>query len=85
MFKKDSLGNTYYLSTKTNIEYQLLVGITNNGYTSDIVFIFREASTEEMENDYYGEVIGWVYDGFNDFDFIEKKIINYEKKELDKN
>ena len=79
MFKEDTQGNTYYLS-KSNREYQLLIGITNKGYTSDIVFIFKEATPEEMEKGYYGEVVDWVYDGFSDLSFIEQKILEHEKK-----
>ena len=79
MFKKDSQGNTYYLSSKTNIEYSLLVGMTDQGYTSDIVFIFREANSKEMENGYFGEVISWVYDGFSDLKYLETKIKEYEQ------
>lgn len=80
MFKKDSQDSLYYLSDKTNIEYSLLEGLTNKRFTSDIVFIFREATPTEMENDYYGEVIGWVFDGFNELEFVESKIKEYESK-----
>ena len=79
MFKEDSQGCLYYESKKTKISYSLLEGITNNNHTSDIVFIFRDATPKETENDYYGEVINWCYDGFNNLDFMEKQIKEYEK------
>lgn len=76
-FLRDSQGSLYYQS---KYEYSLLEGMTDKGYTSDIMFIFREPTQEDIANDYYGEVIGWVFDGFNELDFVEKKIKEYEQK-----
>lgn len=82
MFKKDSQGCLYYESEKTKLEYSLLEGRTNNDYTSDIVFIFREPTPKDIENDYYGEVVNWCYGGFEDLDFMEKQIKEYEEKNV---
>ncbi len=79
MFKEDIQGNLEYISKSDRI-YSLLEGVTNKGNTSDIVFIFREATPDEMDNDYYGEVIDWVYDGFANLEFVEQKIKEYEEK-----
>lgn len=79
MFKRDSQGSLYY-EGKSGIKFSLLEGLTDKGFNSDILFIFREATQEEMSNDYYGEVIGWVYGGFEELDFVEEKIKNYEQQ-----
>lgn len=74
----DSQGNLNY---RGKYEYSLLEGIASSGATSDIVFIFREATPEEMDNGFYGEVANWCYDGFNNLDFMENQIKEYEEKE----
>ena len=79
MFKKDSKENLYYESTKTGIIYSLLEGIASNGGNSEIVFIFRNSSEEEQDNGYFGEVVNWIYCGFEDLEYIEKIIKNYEE------
>lgn len=81
MFQEDSQGNLMYVS-ENGIEYSLLEGITDKGNTSDIVFIFREPTPEEMDNDYYGEPIDWVYGGFQELEFVANKIKEYEKKTI---
>lgn len=73
----DSQGNLNY---RGKYDYSLLEGIASSGATSDIVFIFREATPEEIKNDYYGEVINWCYGGFDNLDFMEKQIKKYEEK-----
>ena len=79
-FKKDSQGCLYY-ETDKHI-YSLLEGKTNNGLTSDIIFIFKEPTMDELGNNYTGEVIGYVYGGFNELTGIEETIKDYEKKEV---
>lgn len=90
MFKRDSQGSLYYES-ENGIEYSLLLGVTDKDYTSDILFIFRNATIEEQDNDYYGEVVDFVYGGFDCFndthglsskDFVEERIKAYERKVL---
>lgn len=80
MFKRDSKENLYYESEKTGRIYSLLEGIASNGSNSEIVFIFRNATEEEQDNDFFGEVVSWLYCGFEDLDFIEKIIVEYEKE-----
>lgn len=79
MFKRDSQNSLYY-EGKNGIEYSLLEGITDSNKTSDIVFIFREPTKEDLKNDYYGEVVAWVYGGFEELEFVEDKIKEYEEK-----
>ncbi len=81
MFKENKDG-FYYLSDKTQIEYSLLEGYTTNGSYSDIAFIFREPTEDDIYNGFTGEVIGFVYGGYssNTKDFIEMTIKEYEKK-----
>lgn len=80
-FTKGKLGEDIYISSN-NITYSLLVGKTFNGLTSDIVFIFREPSEEEQNNDFYGCVVDWVYCGWECLEIIESIIINYEKANI---
>lgn len=79
MFTKDSNGALQY-ETQNNI-YSLLEGIDNKGYTSDIVFIYREPKFYDVEVD-VGEVVDFVYGGFDHLakDYIENAIKKYEKK-----
>lgn len=79
MFRRDTQGCLYYEST-SGIEYSLLEGKTDNGKTSDIVFIFREATEEDHDKGFYGEVVNWKYGGFQDLKFLEEDIIDYEIK-----
>lgn len=81
MFKKDNQNSLYYESEKTGRIYFLYEAVTSSGCTSDMVIIYKEATPEEMDNGYYGEVIAWVYDGFNELGFIEMQIEDYENKE----
>ena len=81
MFKERD-KEIYYLSDN-GIEYSLLLGKTSNDLSSDIIFVFREPTEQEIEEqDFCGEVIGFTYGGFwhLEKDFIEKMIKNYEKK-----
>lgn len=91
MFKKDLNGGIYYLS-ENGVHYSILEGIDNVNRTSDILFIFREPTKEEIENTTFcGEVVDFVYGGFGGFndihglsskDFIEERIKEYEHKVL---
>lgn len=86
MFTKDSNGALQY-ETKDNV-YSLLEGIDNKGYTSDIVFIYKEpkpilnekGEPIDMEQ---GKVVDFTYGGFdiNNYSYIEEKIKEYEKNE----
>lgn len=80
MFKKDSQEDLYYES-ENKINYNLFEGRTSKGYTSDIIFIFREPTEEDIMNGYCGEVVGWLYGGFEhlDLNFVESKIKEYEE------
>ncbi len=77
MFKTTRDG-IYYISDK--YEYSLLEGKTSNGYTSDMVFIFREPTQEDYDRNFYGEVVDWIFDGFNQLAAIEEIIKDYESK-----
>lgn len=79
MFKEDINGAIYY-ATK-NYVYSLLEGKDDKGYTSDIVFIYREPKFYDVEVD-VGEVVDFVYGGFDHLakDYIENAIKKYEKK-----
>ena len=64
--------------------YSLLEGKTSNGYTSDILFIYREATEQELANNYVGEVVTWLYGATNLNalkGIIEYEIKKYEEKE----
>ena len=85
MFKERN-GEIYYLSDK-GIEYSLLLGKTNNDLSSDIIFVLREPTEQEIEEqDFCGEVIGFTYGGFRHLEkeFIEDMIKKYEKTHLTK-
>lgn len=79
MFTKDSNGALQY-KTKDYV-YSLLEGIDDKGYTSDIIFIFREPKWNDLEVD-MGEIVDFVYGGFDHLDreFIENAINKYEKR-----
>lgn len=79
MFKEDSNGAIYYATE--NYVYSLLEGIDDKGYTSDIVFIYREPKWLDLDVD-MGEVVSFVYGGFDHLakDFIEEEIKKYEKR-----
>lgn len=83
-FKYDSQGDLYY---QGKYHYSLLEGKTKNGYTSDIIFIFREPIQKENGDVINGEVVDFVYGGFNSFnnniayDYIENAIKKYEEAE----
>lgn len=79
MFSEDSNGAIYYATQ--NYVYSLLEGKDNKGYTSDIVFIYREPKFEDV-NVEVGEVVDFVYGGFDHFnrDYIENAIKKYEER-----
>ena len=81
MFKENKDG-VYYLSDKTQTKYSLLEGYTTNGFYSDTVFIFREPTEQDIDDGFTGEVVGFVYGGYNSSnkDFIEEMIRHYERK-----
>lgn len=86
MFTKDSNGALQY-ETKDNL-YSLLEGIDNKGYTSDIVFIYKEPKAilneqGEVIDMTIGDVVDFVYGAFDskNYGYIEDKIKEYEKKE----
>ena len=89
MFKRDANENLYYES-ENSIRYSLLLGVTDKDMTSDIIFIFREPTEQNIYDGWTGEVVGFVYGGFCDLDigdkleFIEQKIKDYEKTHLTK-
>ena len=78
-FFRDCQNSLHYRGEK--YEYSLLDGVTDTGYTSDIMFIFREPTSEELDNNFAGAVVDFVYGGFEDLDFVEQRILEYEKKE----
>ena len=83
---KDRNGALFY-RTK-NYDYDLLCGYDSKNYNSDILFIFREPTENGLLNGETGEMIGYMYGGFdgiekNEFgklDYIKLKIENYEKE-----
>ena len=86
MFTENSNGALQY-KTKDNV-YSLLEGIDNKGYTSDVVFIYKEPKAilneqGEVVDMTVGRVVDFVYGGFdvNNYDFIENAIKEYEKNE----
>ena len=90
MFTKDSNGALQY-ETQNNV-YSLLEGIDDKGYTSDIVFIYKEPLNKEgdMGDFENGAIIDWCYGAFrsqngklpiDELCYIEEKIKEYEKKE----
>lgn len=89
MFKRDSQGNLYYES-ENKIDYSLLVGMTDKNMTSDVLFVFREPTEDNIDNGFTGEVVDFVYGGFSDIDvsdklqYIEMRIKEYEKTHLTK-
>ena len=60
-------------------DYSLLEGMTDKEFTSDILFIFREPTIEEIDNGFTGEVVNFLYGGFSNLNNIEEMIIEYEK------
>lgn len=78
-FYRDSQDNLCY---RGKYEYSLLNGVTDKGFSSDILFIFREATHEDIEKGFTGEVVGFVYGGFDDLDFVERVIKEYEEKDV---
>lgn len=81
MFKRDKGGSLYYEGKYA--KYSLLEGITDNKLTSDIVFIFREPTEEQIiSENYVGEVIGFVYGAFEDLSAIEDTIKRYEENAI---
>lgn len=78
-FNYDSQGDIFY---QGKYYYSILEGKTKNNYTSDILFIFREPIFEDEENIISGEVVDFVYGGFNNeiaYDYIENAIKKYEE------
>lgn len=76
-FLRDSQGSLYY---KGKYEYSLLDGTTDKGYSSDIMFIFREPNENDIQNGFTGEVISFLYGGFDNLKDVEKIILDYEKE-----
>jgi len=63
--------------------YELLEGISSNGYTSDIIFIIDRNGEENP-----GKIIDFVYGGFENLakDYIKEKVEKYIKeKEIEEN
>lgn len=85
MFTRDSNGALQYETN--NYKYSLLEGIDDKGYTSDIVFIYREPKWSFDENNepidvINGCVVGLTYGGFDtgNRDYIEEQIKEHERK-----
>lgn len=79
MFKEKRDGLCYVGSD--NKEYELLEGMSSNGFTSDIIFIM-----DRNGNDNPGVIIDFVYGGFRhlDMDYIKEIIEKYiEDKEIE--
>lgn len=77
MFKEKRDGLCYVGSD--NKEYELLEGMSSNGFTSDIIFIM-----DRNENDNPGVIIDFVYGDIEDTkDFIQRQVEKYiENKEV---
>ena len=84
-FKYDTNGDIYY---QGKYYYSILEGKTRNNKTSDILFIYREPIFKSDSEVINGEVVDFVYGGFNSssdiaYDYIENSIKKYEEnKEL---
>lgn len=78
-FNYDGQGDIFY---QGKYFYSLLEGKTKSGYTSDIIFIYKEPIFKKDGNVINGEVIDFVYGGFDNlaYDYIENKIKEYEKE-----
>ena len=65
----------YYIGSD-NKNYELLEGVSSNGYTSDIIFILDRNGEENP-----GKIIDFVYGGFRNLakDYIKEKVENYIK------
>ena len=76
MFKEKRDGLCYVGSD--GLEYELLEGMTSNGFTSDIIFIM-----DRNKNDNPGVIIDFVYGDIEDTkDFIQRQVEKYiENKE----
>lgn len=61
--------------------YSLLEGKTSKGYTSDILFIYRDTTEEELKNGFSGEIVTWIY-GASNLEAL-KGIIQYEIKKYE--
>ena len=77
MFKEKRDGLCYVGSD--NKEYELLEGMSSNGFISDIIFIM-----DRNENDNPGVIIDFVYGDIEDTkDFIQRQVEKYiENKEV---
>ena len=72
MFKQTQFGLVYIGSDR--LQYELLEGLTSNGYTSDIIFILDTNDQEKPQ----GIIIDFVYGGFEDNkDYIQNQIEKY--------
>lgn len=74
MFKNTQCGLVYIGSDQ--LQYELLEGLTSNGYTSDIIFIIDRNGEENP-----GKIIDFVYGGFRNLakDYIKEKVEEYIK------
>ena len=79
MFERDNIQNNLGYRSSNGTYYSLLLGMTDNLFSSDIVFIFMEP--HDNGNGYFvdGKVIGYTYGGFEDTEYIEKVIKEYEE------
>ena len=77
MFKEKRDGLCYVGSD--GLEYELLEGMSSNGFTSGIIFIM-----DRNENDNPGDIIDFVYGDIEDVkDFIQRQVEKYiENKEV---
>ena len=80
MFKEMGRDGLCYFS-ESGKRYDLLEGISSNGFTSDIIFI---VDMNDLENQ---KIVNFVYGGFDGIqkDGIEDFIKEYEEKEKNKN
>jgi hypothetical protein len=77
MFKEKRDGLCYEGSD--GLEYELLEGISSNGFTSDIIFIIDRNDKDGEINP--GIIISFVYGGFRHLekDFIKEEVEKYIK------
>lgn len=72
MFKNTKCGLVYIGSDQ--LQYELLEGLTSNGYTSDIIFILDTNNKEKPQ----GVIVDFVYGGIEENkDYIQNQIEKY--------
>ena len=72
MFKDTQCGLVYIGSDQ--LQYELLEGLTSNGYTSDIIFILDTNDKEKPQ----GVIVDFVYGGIEENkDYIQNQIEKY--------